>query len=183
VICSSVSPSSLVEWSRTPRRRSDGSDGSDGPEPPPPPERAWFYAVDCMSRTSLRLQVTCLSPAHQCSCMRITLERKGRRPGEWCPLVVAVVPGDLRHRRGGRVYLGKGSPRFSKREEIFKPSKSLRWTIFRTGCIIFFKVQSSLICIAQYHEIQICLRGLYNLYTEGIPDLWPHIRSGKTPKR
>ncbi|TNN42843.1 hypothetical protein EYF80_046973 [Liparis tanakae] len=25
--------------------------------------------------------------------MRITLERKGRRPGEWSPLVVAAVPG------------------------------------------------------------------------------------------
>jgi len=30
-------------------------------------------------------------------------------------------------------------------------------------------------CIAQYHKLQMCLRGLYNLYTYDIPDLWPHI--------
>jgi len=44
-------------------------------------------------------------------------------------------------------------------------------------------VEFSLFCIAQYHKLRICLKGLYNLYTYDIPDLWPHIRSGKTPKK
>jgi len=41
-------------------------------------------------------------------------------------------------------------------------------------------IQFSLFCIAHYHKLQICLRGHYNLYTYDIPDLWPHIGSGKT---
>jgi len=44
-------------------------------------------------------------------------------------------------------------------------------------------LQSSLFSKAQYHKLQICLRGLYNLYTYDIPDLWPPIGSGKTPKK
>jgi len=36
---------------------------------------------------------------------------------------------------------------------------------------------------AQYHKLENYLRGLYNLYTYDIPDLWPHIGSGKTPKK
>uniref|UniRef100_A0A8C3AZU8 EGF-like domain-containing protein n=1 Tax=Cyclopterus lumpus TaxID=8103 RepID=A0A8C3AZU8_CYCLU len=35
--------------------------------------------------------------------------------------------------------------------------------------------QFSLFCIAQYHKLQICLRGLYNLYTYDIPVPGPHI--------
>jgi len=50
-------------------------------------------------------------------------------------------------------------------------------------CSLFNLIQFSLFCIAHYHKIQICLRGLYNLYTYDIPDLWPHIGSGKTPKK
>jgi len=40
-------------------------------------------------------------------------------------------------------------------------------------------LQFHLFCIAQNHKLLICLRGLYNLYTYVIPDLWPHTRSGK----
>jgi len=41
----------------------------------------------------------------------------------------------------------------------------------------------SLFCIAHYHKLLICPRGFYNLYTYSISDLWPHIGSGKTPKK
>jgi len=41
-------------------------------------------------------------------------------------------------------------------------------------------IQFKLFCIAHYHKMQVCLRGLYSLYTYDIPDLWPHIGSGKT---
>jgi len=41
-------------------------------------------------------------------------------------------------------------------------------------------IQFNLFYIAQYHKIQICLRGLYNLYTYDIPVPGPHIGSGKT---
>jgi len=38
-------------------------------------------------------------------------------------------------------------------------------------------IQFSLFCIAQYHKLQICLRGLYNLDTYHIPVPGPHIRT------
>jgi len=39
-------------------------------------------------------------------------------------------------------------------------------------------------CVAQYHKLQIRLRGLYNLDTYFyILDLWPHIGSGRTPPK
>jgi len=44
-------------------------------------------------------------------------------------------------------------------------------------------IQYSLFYGAQYHKLWIYLKGLYNLYTYDIPDLWPHIGSGKTPKK
>jgi len=43
-------------------------------------------------------------------------------------------------------------------------------------------IQFSLFCLAQYKKFWICLKGLFNLYTYDIPDLWPHIGSSKTPK-
>jgi len=46
-----------------------------------------------------------------------------------------------------------------------------------------FSHQFSLFFIARYQKLQIPLRGLYNLYTYDIPDLRPHIGSGKTPKK
>jgi len=36
---------------------------------------------------------------------------------------------------------------------------------------------------AHFRNLQICLRGLYNASTYDIPDLWPHIGSGKTPRK
>jgi len=47
------------------------------------------------------------------------------------------------------------------------------------NCFYSFKVQFNLVHRAQYHKSQIPLRGLYNPYTYDIPDLWPHIGSGK----
>jgi len=44
-------------------------------------------------------------------------------------------------------------------------------------------IQFNLFCTAHSHKLQMFLRGLYNLYTYDIPDLWPHIGSGKTPKQ
>jgi len=40
-------------------------------------------------------------------------------------------------------------------------------------------IQFSSFCIAHYHKLEICLRGLYNLYTYDIPDLWPQFGSEK----
>jgi len=62
-----------------------------------------------------------------------------------------------------------------------RPVHSLRSTkpessLFAVGK--FNSIQFSLFCIAQYHKLRTCLRGLYNLYTYDIPDLWPHIGSG-----
>jgi len=52
----------------------------------------------------------------------------------------------------------------------------------KTNCIFHNSIQFSLFCIAQYHKLQICLKGLYNLYTYDIPVPGPHIGSGKTYK-
>jgi len=38
-----------------------------------------------------------------------------------------------------------------------------------------YTIYFSLFCTAQYHRLQICLRGLYNLYTYHIPVPGPHI--------
>jgi len=43
-------------------------------------------------------------------------------------------------------------------------------------------IQFNLFYIAQYHKLQICLSGLYNLYTYDIPVPEPHIGSQKTPQ-
>jgi len=42
---------------------------------------------------------------------------------------------------------------------------------------LFNSIQVSLFCIAWYHKLQICLKGLYNLYTYDIPVPGPHIGS------
>jgi len=58
--------------------------------------------------------------------------------------------------------------------------------VLEPSCLAPVKVDSiqfSLFCVAQYHNLQICLRGLYNLYTYDIPDLWPHTGSGKKLKQ
>jgi len=44
-------------------------------------------------------------------------------------------------------------------------------------------IQFSLFCIAHYHKLQMCLLGLYNLYTYNIPVPEPHIGSEKTPPK
>jgi len=48
---------------------------------------------------------------------------------------------------------------------------------------IFSMHSFSLFYIAQYHKLRIWLSGLCNLYARDIPDLWPHIGSGKTPEK
>jgi len=60
------------------------------------------------------------------------------------------------------------------------PSTSLLVHTLDDHCLL---IQFSLFYIAQYHKWLIFLRGLCNLYTYDIPDLWPHIGSGKTPKK
>jgi len=57
----------------------------------------------------------------------------------------------------------------------FEPSSS--------GVCWSWNVQFNSVCRAKYHKLQIWLGGLYNLYTYDIPDLWPHIGSGKTPQK
>jgi len=48
---------------------------------------------------------------------------------------------------------------------------------------VVYSIQIQLFLIAQYHKLQISLGGLYNLDTYHIPDLWPHVGSGKTTRR
>jgi len=43
-------------------------------------------------------------------------------------------------------------------------------------------IKFSLFCLAKYHKLRTPLRECYNLYSYDIPDLWPHIGSGKTPQ-
>jgi len=43
--------------------------------------------------------------------------------------------------------------------------------------------ESRLFDTAQYHKLQTPLGGLYNLYADDIPDLWPHIGAGKSHKK